>query len=299
MDQEVDTPIEDDELEVVQEDLDGTSQTEEDPPEGADDEVEASGETPGDDGEFAVSIGDDEPDPESIPKEAPEWVRGLRKDYQKLAREARELRAENERLKAEKAPPAIVVGDKPTMESCDFDEATYEAAYEDWRKRKSDAEAQVRQRETAQAEEQKAWDARVAAYQEAKLKVKAKVPDFDDAEAAVLASFDVTQQGILLLAKQPELLTLALGKNDKVREGLAKVKNYGEFAIAVGELMTKLKVTSKKPVPPPERRLSGSAPGSRGTGGPDKTLERLRAEADKTGDRSKVIAHMAKQRQAA
>jgi hypothetical protein len=211
----------------------------------------------------------------------------MRKEQPKLRREIRDLRAENERLKATSSPPAIVVGEKPTMESCGYDEAKFETELEAYHKRKNDAEAQVRERERAQAEERRSWDTRVAAYQEAKSKLKAKVSDFDDAEAAVLASFDVTQQGILILAKQSEMLTYALGKNDKVREGLAKIKNYGEFAIAVGELMGKLKVTPRK-APPPERRLSGAAPGSRGTGGADKELagSRPRRIARETARRS-------------
>jgi hypothetical protein len=296
MDQEVETPN-DEELDPTAVEQGGeSSQGEADPIDPVDhegEEPQAAGEAPGDDDGLAISIGDDEPDPEPDIEKAPQWVREMRKEQPKLRREIRDLRAENERLKATSAPPAIVVGEKPTMESCGYDEAKFETELEAYHKRKNDAEAQVRERERAQAEERRSWDTRVAAYQEAKSKLKAKVSDFDDAEAAVLASFDVTQQGILILAKQSEMLTYALGKNDKVREGLAKIKNYGEFAIAVGELMGKLKVTPRK-APPPERRLSGAAPGSRGTGGADKELARLEAEADRTGDRTKVAQYRRK-----
>lgn len=297
MDQEVETPSE--ELDPVDVEDADTSQTDDDQPQdGEGDEVEASGDAPGDDDGLAISIGDDEPESEPDIEKAPQWVREMRKEQPKLRREIRDLRAENERLKATAAPPAIVVGDKPTMESCGYDEAEYETQLDAWKDRKREAEAQTRERDAAQKKERDAWDARVAAYQEAKSKLKAKVADLDEAEAAVLGSFDVTQQGILLLAKQPEMMMYALGKNDKAREGLAKIKNYGEFAIAIGELMGKLKVTPSKKAPPPERRIAGSAPGSRGTGGPDKKLDALEAEAERTGDRSKVIAYKRQLKQA-
>jgi len=293
MDQEVETPVEDGDPEVVQDELDGTSQTEDDLPEGEGDEAEATLDDVGDDGGVTISIGDDEPETEpELPKEAPQWLRTLRKDYQKVVREARELRAENERLKVTSAPAAIVVGDKPTMEACGFDEEKFEAELDAWKDRKRTAEAQARDQEQAQAKEREAWDARVVKYQTAKAKLPVK--DFADAEAAVMATFDATQQGILLLTDQPEVMMYALGKNDKERARLAGLKNYGEFAIQVGKIMANLKVTPRKSAPPPERRLSGSAPGSRGTGGADKELARLEAEADRTGDRTKVAAHRRK-----
>ena len=41
--------------------------------------------------------------------------------------------------------------------------------------------------------------------------------------------------------------------------------------------------------PPPEKRISGGVPGV--SGALDDTLERLRAEAEKTGNYSKVMAY--------
>jgi len=61
-----------------------------------------------------------------------------------------------------------------------------------------------------------------------------------------------------------------------------------KLATAIGKLETQLKVSSKKSPPPPEKAIRGSGSGS---GSVDSTLERLRAEAEKTGNMSKVIAY--------
>jgi hypothetical protein len=64
------------------------------------------------------------------------------------------------------------------------------------------------------------------------------------------------------------------------------------FAFAVAKLETQLKVNPRKPAAAPEvivkstTRLAG--------GSHDQVLERLREEADKTGDLTKVIAYKAK-----
>jgi hypothetical protein len=54
-----------------------------------------------------------------------------------------------------------------------------------------------------------------------------------------------------------------------------------------------LKVTSRKPSAAPEQIVSGNAPKS---GTVDNTLERLRAEAERTGDLTKVMAYKRQQK---
>ena len=102
-------------------------------------------------------------------------------------------------------------------------------------------------------------------------------------------TFNVTQQGVILQgAKRPELLIYALGKNPAKAKELAAIKDPVKFAFAAAELETKLKVADRKVTTEPERVVTGSA---RISGTVDSTLERLRAEAEKTGDMSKVLAY--------
>ena len=86
----------------------------------------------------------------------------------------------------------------------------------------------------------------------------------------------------------------ALGKNPKKLAELASIKDPVRFAVAVAKLETQLKVSTRKPPPPPPKITSGSAPVS---GSVDSTLERLRAEAERTGDYTKVIQYKRSKRQ--
>jgi hypothetical protein len=123
------------------------------------------------------------------------------------------------------------------------------------------------------------------------------VRDFDDAESTVLSTLSVTQQGIIVQgADNSALVVYALGKNPAKAKELAGITDAVKFAFAIAKLETQLKVQAKsKSAPPPEGKVrSGSAPIS---GSVDSNLERLRAEAEKTGDMSKVAAYKRAQRE--
>ena len=86
----------------------------------------------------------------------------------------------------------------------------------------------------------------------------------------------------------------ALGKNPKKAKELAAIADPVKFAFAVAKLEAQLKVTNRKPSPPPpERVISGTG---RVSGAVDSTLERLREEAARTGDMSKVVAYRRQKR---
>jgi hypothetical protein len=102
----------------------------------------------------------------------------------------------------------------------------------------------------------------------------------------VLEALSVTQQGIILQgAQNPAVLVYALGKNSNKAKELAGITDPVQFAFAVAKLETQLSVT-KKQAPPPEKRINGN--GSLGTS--NAQLDRLREEAARSGDFTKVIA---------
>jgi hypothetical protein len=243
-----------------------------------------------DDDEVMVTIGEEAPPPEEH-AQAPEWVRELRKQHRQLQREKREL---EERLKTVSQPAErpIAVGKKPTLEEHDYDAEKYENELAAWfeRKRKAD-EAEARAR-AAEAEANQAWQAKLDGY--GKAKADLKVRDFEDAEAQVSETFSVTQQGVLLQgADNPALLVYALGKNPSKAKELAAIKDPVKFAFAVAKLETQLKVQNRKAATPPEKTVRGTGPVS---GAVDSTLERLRADAERTGDFSKVMAYKRQQK---
>ena len=123
--------------------------------------------------------------------------------------------------------------------------------------------------------------------------VSAEVDDFDGAEHVVQSTLSQLQQNMIVHAvDKPELVIYALGSNPAKAKELAAIKDPVRFAVAIGKLETQLKVQPRKQPPAPERHVRGTAGGAT----IDNTLERLEAEADRTGDRSKVIAYKREQR---
>lgn len=265
-------------------------------------EQEVAGETPAaeqeqDDhetDEVTVSIGDASPaSEEEEHKQAPEWVKELRKENREKSRKLRELEA---RLAEREAKVESVTNlPKPTLADCDYDTDLYEQKFHAWQQQ----EAARKEAERKKADDEKAqadsWNEKVTAYNDAKAKLK--VSDFDDAEAAVLHELNVTQQGIIVSgADNAALVNYALGKNLAKLKELASIKDPVKFAFAVAKLETQVKTSPRKAPPAPEGRVrTGNAAPS---GAVDNTLERLREKAMKTGDMSEVVAYKAKLRAA-
>jgi len=255
----------------------------------------AEGETPAAEeaeNEIVVSIGNEEPPPEpEQTQQAPEWVKELRKqnrEYQKRIRQLeRNTQAPAPQGETTTAPPK-----KPTLADVDYDTGAYEAKLDQWYTAKAEYDRQAAERQRAEQSVKGAWDAKIANYNTAKNELKAR--DFEDAEAVIADTLSVTQQGIILDgAEKPALLIYALGKNPKKAAELAAITNPVAFAAAIGRLEASLKVTSRKPSAQPEQLVSGNAPKS---GSVDNTLERLRAEAERTGDLTKVMAYKRQQK---
>lgn len=242
--------------------------------------------------EIVVSIGE-EPPPTEEKTPAPEWVRELRKSDREKARKIKELEAKLQSVTVADKPAEL--GKKPALDDFDYNTEKYEQELATWYERKREHDANLAKQEAAAVESQKAWEAKLETYGKAKADLKAK--DFDEAEALIQDSFSQTQQGIVLQgADNPALLVLALGRNPKKAKELSGITDPVKFAFAIAKLETQLKVTNRKAPPAPERPVSGTA---RVSGAVDSNLERLREEAARTGDMSKVIAYKRqKERQA-
>jgi hypothetical protein len=265
--------------------------------EATENEGEQTGEQTGGDyegSEVVVSIGD-EASPASNEDEtkAPEWVRELRKNYRTVEKENRELREKLNAVTGATQKP-VELGKKPTLEECDYDAERFERELEAWHNRKLEAEQQERKKKDEAEAANRAWQATLEGYGKAKGELKVK--DFDDAEDIVKDTLSVTQQGIILQGcKNPALVVYALGKNPKKAKELASITDPVKYAFAVANLENQLKVTNRKAAPPPEKTVRSTG-GAAVSGTVDSTLERLRTEAEKTGDYSKVHAYKQQQR---
>jgi hypothetical protein len=236
--------------------------------------------------EVVVSIGEEESPPQEQER-APDWVRELRKQHREAQRKIREYEA---RL-SQQSQPQVTLGQKPKLEDYDYDADKFEQALDSWFERKrhvDELNAKAKQAEEAQ---KASWEQKLSNY--GKAKAGLKVQDFEDAEETVLQNLNVVQQGVILQgAENPALVVYALGSNPAKAKELSEIKDPVKFAFAVAKLEKDLKVTQRR-APPPEKTVVGSA---RSTGAVDSTLERLRADAERTGDYSKVVAYRRQQR---
>ena len=269
--------IEDNEPEVVEEEIEVNEPVEEIEPEDTE--------------EVVVSIGEEAPPPEDHTP-APEWVKELRKTNRELQRQNRELQARVQAAPPETKP--VVIGNKPKLEDHDYDADKYEEALANWFERKRQADDANAKQEAEVMNQQKAWQAKLDGYGKAKAELRVK--DFEDAEEVAQQVFSITQQGVLLQgADNPALVVYALGKNPAKAKELAEIKDPVKFAFAVAKLEKDLKVTNRRQAPAPERIVTGTG---RSSGAVDSTLERLREDAARTGNMTKVIAYKAQKRSA-
>lgn len=242
----------------------------------------------GDENEVIVSIGEEAPPPDDH-AQAPGWVKELRKQNREKEKRIRELEA---RIAQTTEGKPVIVGQKPKLEDHEYDTDRYETALTEWFERKRYADAEAQKAQMAEQAQQRAWQEKLEGY--GKARAELKVRDFEDAEVIAQELFNVTQQGVVLQgADNPALVIYALGKNPKKAAELAKVEDPVKFAFAVAKLEKELKVTNRKAAPPPERTVQGSG---RVSGAVDSTLERLRAEAEKTGNYTKVVAYKQQKR---
>lgn len=239
--------------------------------------------------EIEISIKGETPPP-SKGKESAAWMQ-IRRENAELKRQ---LQSQGQAQPETAADP----GAKPTLLSCDFDEAAYEAKLDAWKEATAKAEAR-KQAEAKQGEEvTRFWQTRGEVYAKGKEAYSAQAPKaFAAAEAAVSAALSRAQQNVLLsVADDPASVVVALGRYPKLLEEVGKETDF----IRLGAKLAKLEANLTKPekpksnTPPPEQKVRGSGSGS---GGKDSTLEQLRAKADKTGDRTAVVEYLRKKRE--
>ena len=240
--------------------------------------------------EVTVTIGEQEPEEDH--HSAPEWVKDLRRKHREIAKENRELKAKLQQQEETQKP---IVGQKPTLEGCDYDTEQYDRELSSWYDRKRQADEESRRIQEEQDAQERSWKEKLNAYDQEKLSLK--VSDYDEAEDIVKSMLSVTQQGIIISgSKKASQIIYALGRNPARLQELAQISDPVSFAVAIGEIGAQLKIMPKRiPETKPETKVIGGAP----TNASEAALDKLRAEAEKTGDYSKVHAYKRQLRQQA
>jgi hypothetical protein len=279
------------EVEIEQEDegQDGDDVASDDDGEQEQDAEDAKQDVAPEEEELTVSFDGEEPEQDDK-EPAPQWVKELRKSNRELSKRNKEL---EERLDSLNKPADAVDYKKPSIEDCDYDEELYERRLTDYLKHKEKQEEKAREAQLAVQKEKEAWENKLANYADKKQAIKAK--DFEDAEDVVKSTLKTPQLGILINGcENPALMVYALGKKSKLLTSLAEETDLVQFAFKIAKLEDKLKVVERKAPPPPESKIrsSGSA-----TAAVDSVEERLRSEAMRTGDLSRLTQYQQDKRE--
>ncbi len=204
------------------------------------------------------------------------------RELRKANRELQKRIAAQER-KAE--PQPVEIGEKPSMESCEYDEDRFETELDAWKARKAKRAEQDRTAGERQQSQAREWSGRMEAYEADKRSIR--VADYQAAEEEVFAALPVETQAVLLTTKKPAALIYALAKNPAKLAELSEL-NLMEAAKKIGVLEDRLQMGTRRP-PNPDRPVRGNAAPVNA----DKELARLEKEASRTNDRSAVAAYKA------
>lgn len=246
-----------------------------------DDEQDADGEeteSEDDSADDALDFSFDDDGDSSDPfkgQEAPEWVKRVREENRELKRQLKQR--ESQQFEQQ------VLREKPTLDDHDYDSDAFEQDYAQWLTEKQQVDAQVH----AERQKYQQYHERYKADVDA---IKAKAPDYDEVELSVVDVLSEQKQGLLqMLVDNPAKVVYALGKNSPAQlERLSKLDDIQfakQIVLMEQQMSSKTKSRNQNKPKPKTHELEGAA------GGADTRLAKLEAEADRTGDRSKVAAY--------
>lgn len=249
------------------------------------------GDDDADDDAIAQALGDNTPTNARFARMRVE-TKDLRRQTRDQAETIRKLQAQLAQAKPAEQP--VVVGPEPKIEDFDYDGERFATEYKAWIAKKAEADAQQRQREEAEQAQMRQWQSRIDAVTAAANDGFARNKDYGDALQTFEALFSPVQQGIIIGgpddAKRSAALRYALGRNPAKARELAAITDPVKFTFAVAKLESQMKFgkPTKNTPPAPDRPLRSNVSGAAAI---DDQLERLRAEAAKTGDMTKVVAY--------
>ena len=254
---------------------------EQDIEDGQDDEQDADGEeaeSEDDSADDALDFSFDDDGDSSDPfkgQEAPEWVKKVREENRELKRQLKQR--ESQQFEQQ------VLREKPTLDDHDYDSDAFEQDYAQWLTEKQQVDAQVH----AERQKYQQYHERYKADVDA---IKTKAPDYDEVELSVVDVLSEQKQGLLqMLVDNPAKVVYALGKNSPAQlERLSKLDDIQfakQIVLMEMQMSSKTKSRNQNKPKPKTHELEGAA------GGADTRLAKLEAEADRTGDRSKVAAY--------
>jgi hypothetical protein len=212
-------------------------------------------------------------------------IKDLRKQLRTQAQELAKVKPNQQQ------DETIVLGNKPTLEACDYDTDKHEAELDAWYDRKQKLADQERAKNEQSS---KLGEKQAKQLQEYEAQAKAlNARDFADKQQTFLDYFNNTPQGkvIMSAAKNKALVVYALGSDTRKLEALTNITDDIELAAEVARIESKIKVQTRQSNITPEKTVKSDAGGANASQSATmKQLEKLRANAVKTGNYTEVRA---------
>jgi hypothetical protein len=219
-------------------------------------------------------------------------VRRLRDQLRQTQRQLRQVT----RAPVQSDDPEPTIPARPSLESVDYDQDKFDELSEKREKAILERAAWERRNEDRERDRKRQEEDQVKHIEQQKRSLG--VSDYDARAEAVRERLTDAQMAVLLNgADNAVKLIYALGRSDIKLSELASIDNLAKFAARVGQVERDIKVTKKQP-PAPQSRIRG-ATASTAVTSDAKYLEQLEREADRTGDRSKIVAYNRQLRQSA
>lgn len=229
---------------------------------------------------------------EEPPKDHAAWAK-MRKRESELAAENAQLKRE---AQARSQPAAEAPGQKPTKESCEWDDDRFERELLAWHEKSRLHEAKKAKAAQDGEEVRRAWDQTRATAAQSRAELIKRMPGYLDAELKVNAALGSNEMGFDRIAaivevcegKAPAVFA-ALGQDPARLKDLATTKSAARFIAKVSKLEDKVQQKKKGTTPPPPEGKPKGTGGS--SGAVDHERERLLDEATKSGNINKLRAY--------
>jgi hypothetical protein len=213
-------------------------------------------------------------------------IRQLRERVRELNRELSELRSGETQKRQEE------LGPRPKLADFDYDEDKHDAALETWHEKKRQYEQTASSREIEAKAAERDWQRDMETY--AAKRDALGMSDFEEAAEIVKSSLNIAQQAtIIKAANNPAAFVYGLAHSDSRLAEISKIQDPIKLAAAIARMEGGLKVVKRRRPAAPDRPAKGS--GKLGTT-TDKHLEKLKAEAERTGKRTAFLAYQRKLR---
>jgi len=231
-----------------------------------------------DDGELAIEIEGDDVAEEETPLQ------------KKLRAEIRDRDKRIKELERVNAPKPVDVGRKPDLwEDCEGDPDKFEADLLAWTERKRQAEQAERSQTEQQTTQQQAFEKQRVAYR-AKAQTMG-LKDIDGAEQNIIDTLGAPYLGaIISYADDPAKVVAALAAHPRLLSQIADEPDDLRKLKLMFQMESKVTIKRKGAAAPEAGTI---LKGTANVSGGDKALEKLEKDAERTGDRSKLIAYKA------